>query len=98
VEALDGGVLDRAVHPLDLTIRPRVSDLGEAVLDAVLLAPHGEHVGHVPSCRSIGIARRKAKLDAIVGQDGAVATRYEKTARSFLGVLHFAAALDWLRR
>ena len=28
----------------------------------------------------------------------AVATRYEKTARSFLGVLHLAAALDWLRR
>ena len=28
----------------------------------------------------------------------AVATRYEKTARSFLGVLCLAAALDWLRR
>lgn len=28
----------------------------------------------------------------------AVATRYEKTASSFLGVLHLAAALDWLRR
>ena len=28
----------------------------------------------------------------------AVATRYEKAAASFLGVLHLAAALDWLRR
>ncbi len=28
----------------------------------------------------------------------AIATRYEKTARSFLGVLHLAATLDWLRR
>jgi hypothetical protein len=28
----------------------------------------------------------------------AVATRYEKTARSFLGVLCLAAALDWIRR
>ena len=28
----------------------------------------------------------------------AVATRYGKTARSFLGVLCLAAALDWLRR
>ncbi len=27
----------------------------------------------------------------------AVATRYEKTARSFLGVLHLAAAIDWLK-
>ncbi|CAA9296171.1 MAG: hypothetical protein AVDCRST_MAG40-54 [uncultured Gemmatimonadaceae bacterium] len=29
---------------------------------------------------------------------GAVATRHEKTARSFMGVLCLAAALDWLRR
>lgn len=28
----------------------------------------------------------------------AVATRYEKTANSFLGVLSIAAALDWIRR
>jgi transposase len=28
----------------------------------------------------------------------AVATRYEKTAASFLGILHLAATLDWLRR
>jgi transposase len=27
----------------------------------------------------------------------AVATRYEKTARSFLGILCLAAALDWLK-
>jgi transposase len=28
----------------------------------------------------------------------AVATRYEKTASSFMGVLHLAATLDWLKR
>ena len=28
----------------------------------------------------------------------AVATRYEKTARSFMGVLCLAAAIDWIRR
>ena len=28
----------------------------------------------------------------------AVATRYEKTACSFMGVLCFAAAMDWIRR
>ena len=27
----------------------------------------------------------------------AVATRYEKTARSFMGVLCLAAAVDWLK-
>lgn len=28
----------------------------------------------------------------------AIATRYEKTANSFLGVLNLAAALDWIKR
>ncbi|EIM30115.1 transposase [Microvirga lotononidis] len=28
----------------------------------------------------------------------AVATRYEKTARSFMGVLCLAATLDWIKR
>ena len=28
----------------------------------------------------------------------AVATRYEKTASSFMGVLCLAASIDWLRR
>jgi len=28
----------------------------------------------------------------------AVATRYEKTARSFLGLLRLAATLDWIKR
>lgn len=28
----------------------------------------------------------------------AIATRYEKTARSFLGVLCVAATLDWIKR
>jgi transposase len=28
----------------------------------------------------------------------AVATRYEKTARSFMGVLSLTASMDWLRR
>ena len=27
----------------------------------------------------------------------AVATRYEKTASSFMGILHLAAALDWIK-
>ena len=34
-------------------------DFGEAVLDAVFLAPHGEHVGKVASSRTIGVARGK---------------------------------------
>ena len=38
VVTLDGRVLDGAVHPLDLTIRPRAPRLGQAVLDTMLLA------------------------------------------------------------
>ena len=41
---------------------------------------------------------RMERLWARLKKWRAVATRYEKTARSFLGVLHLAAALDWLRR
>lgn len=33
--AFDGGVLDAAVHPFDLTIGPRMVGLGESMLDAV---------------------------------------------------------------
>ncbi len=41
---------------------------------------------------------RVERLWARLKEWRAVATRYEKTARSFLGVLHLAATLDWLRR
>ena len=35
VVSLDDGVPDRAVHPRDLAVRPRVVGLGQAVLDAI---------------------------------------------------------------
>ena len=70
VEALDGGIFDGAVHALHLSVRPRMVDLGEPVLDAVLVASHVEHVGHVSRCRPVGVARRKAELDAVVGEHG----------------------------
>ena len=38
--ALDGGFFDRWVHAFDLTVGPRMLDLGEAVLNAVLAAAH----------------------------------------------------------
>jgi transposase len=45
-----------------------------------------------------GNRHRVERLWARLKEWRAVATRYEKTARSFLGVLCLAAALDWLRR
>ncbi len=44
VIALDRGVFDGAVHALDLTVGPRMIDLGETMFDAVLLASHPEHM------------------------------------------------------
>ena len=41
---------------------------------------------------------RVERLWARLKEWRAVATRYEKTASSFLSVLCFAAALDWLKR
>ena len=38
------------------------------------------------------------RLRARLKEWRAVATRYEKTARSFVGVLCLAASMDWLRR
>ncbi len=42
MEAFDGRFLDCAIHPLDMTIGPRVVRLGEPLLDVVCLADHGE--------------------------------------------------------
>src|SRR5215472_16583046 len=47
---LDGRFLDRAVHALDLTIGPRMLDLGHPMFDAILLAAQIEHMCRV-SCR-----------------------------------------------
>ncbi len=38
VEALDGGVLDRPVHPFDLAVGPGMFDFREPVFDLVLVA------------------------------------------------------------
>jgi hypothetical protein len=38
VITFDGRVLDRSVHPFDLTVGPGMIDLGEAVFDAVFTA------------------------------------------------------------
>jgi hypothetical protein len=45
VEALDGGVLDGAVHTLDLTIGPRMPGLGQTTIDIVASARYFEGGG-----------------------------------------------------
>jgi transposase len=52
------------------------------------------------ACRSWIYANRERveRLWSRLKEWRAVATRYDKTARSFLGVLSLAATFDWIRR
>ena len=67
VEAFDGRLLDGAVHPLDLTIGPRVVRLGEPVLDVVRFADHIE--AHLTRPGGVTVARLVGELDPVVSQD-----------------------------
>ena len=69
VEAFDNRFLERAVHPVDLAVGPRMLDLGQTMLDAVFPAAHVEHVRDPGRGRAVGIARREGELDAVVGQN-----------------------------
>ena len=72
----DGGLLDGAVHPFDLSIGPWMIDLGEAVINAKFPATHIKHVYHISRCYAIGVARGIAELDTIVGEDGVYLVRH----------------------
>ena len=65
VEALDGSFLNRAVHALDLAVRPRVRWFGQAVLHAVCAA---DAVKTVPTWQEL--VRLRHKLHSVVGQYG----------------------------
>ena len=67
VEAFDGRFLDGAVHPLHLSVGPRVVRLGEPVLDIVGLADHVE--AHLARPSGVSVARLLGELDAVVGED-----------------------------
>jgi hypothetical protein len=79
--ALDRGVLDGAVHPLDLAVRPRTARLGQAMLDLGLIAGPVERMpavdawlvalGPVGVGCSVGLLIHLpivSELDAVVGQ------------------------------
>lgn len=69
VVATDCGFFDGSSHSLNLSIGPRMIDLGEAMLDPMFSAAHIEHVGNVPGSRTLGVARREPELDAVIGQN-----------------------------
>src|SRR5215213_2199847 len=78
VEALNGRLLDGAVHPLDLPIRPRVSRLGQAVLHIGLGAGEFEGVGAkellasehlLELVRHPGVTAGLGEMRAVVGEN-----------------------------
>lgn len=82
METLDGRLVDRAVHPLDLTIGlgGRALDeawesLGEPVLDVVRLEDHVE--AHLTRPDGVTVAQPLGKLDAIFGQDRVDSVRHD---------------------
>ena len=59
-----GRLLDCAVHPLDLSVRPWMVWLGCAMLDPVCGADHFKP--HGPRIRRVAVALLLTKLDAVV--------------------------------
>ncbi len=80
--ALDGGVLDGSVHPLDLTVGPGMVGLGQTMLDAVLVADAIEHVPAVEGGWAGAVARGMAELHPIVGQHGVDLVGHERDQRA----------------
>ncbi|BCI67451.1 hypothetical protein AAJCM20276_20750 [Acetobacter aceti] len=93
MEAFDGCILDRAVHPLNLPIRPGMTGFRQAMFDPVGFADPVEAHGTRPGCASVtGLL---GELDAIVRQNGMnpirddAQKRFEKlSGRSSVGFVH----------
>src|SRR4051794_37756421 len=90
VIALDGGILDGAVHPLDLAVGPGVVHLRQPMLDAVLVADAVEDVAAVPD-----VLLAWGELHAVVGQHGmdTVGDGLDQVAQE-VGGLHLSGASD----
>ncbi len=67
MEALDGRLLDRAGHPLDLAVCLRMVRLGQPVLDAVGLADHVE--ADWPGEDGVAVPGLLCELDPVIGQN-----------------------------
>src|ERR1700680_1928797 len=66
VIAVDGRLLDGAIHSLDLAIRPRMVGFCQAVLDAIGSADLVEAMDTIASSPAIAVARQIGKLDAVI--------------------------------
>lgn len=95
MEALDRRVLDRAVHALDLAIRPRVVRLGQSMLDTVGLTDDVE--AHWPGIDGVPVSGLLGELNAIIGQYGVdlKGHSFENVLQELPGRLSIAVATSW---
>src|SRR5262252_5052378 len=82
VVAVDSRFLDGPVHPLDLTVGPRMVGLGQAVLDTVGSADLVEAVHAVAGGPAVAISGQVGELNAVVGQDGVQAVGHGRDRKS----------------
>ncbi len=68
VVAFYGGILDRTVHSLDLSICPWMVGFGQSMFNPVRLADHVE--AHLSGIDGISVSGLLCELDAIICQDG----------------------------
>jgi len=70
VITINRGLLDRAVHPLHLPVRPRMVGLGQPMIDAVPNAGPAKGVAPKRGRRPVSVFGQVRELNAVVGQDG----------------------------
>jgi len=70
VEAFNRRFFDGPVHPFNLSVRPRMLNLGQPMLDAVFLTTHVKHMRHITSSVPLSVAWRKGEPDPIIGKNG----------------------------
>lgn len=66
--ALNSRLLERLVHPLDLTISPRMVGLGQPVFDTIRITKHVKHIDAPPCRRPETVLRQVRKLNAVIGK------------------------------
>ena len=83
VITLDRRFFDRAVHPLDLAIGPRMVDLGQAMSDAIVFA---EAIEDMFESKTVAFAM--GELNPVIGQEGMdlVGHRHNQLAQKLCGI------------
>lgn len=66
--ALHRGLFERALHALNLAVRPRMVRLGRSVFDVVGVANHAEHTSPRSRRGADAVLRQISKLNAVVCQ------------------------------